>query len=99
MYKQFEDIAVVGMSGRFPDALSLSQFWENIKYNKQCISEVEKDQLRADPMVANLVDDPFYVFRKGVLKNADYFDAEFFGIAEHEANSLDPQIRIFLKSA
>ena len=35
-----EDIAIIGMSGRFPQARDVETFWKNLKIGKNCISEV-----------------------------------------------------------
>lgn len=35
-----DDIAIIGMSGQFPKANSVTEFWDNIIHGKNCISEV-----------------------------------------------------------
>src|SRR5208283_1315134 len=42
---------------------------------------------------------PSYVRAKGVLADADLFDAGFFGYSPREAEMLDPQHRVFLECA
>lgn len=37
--------------------------------------------------------------RKGVLKNLDKFDANFFGILQRQVQSMDPQGRVMLECA
>ncbi len=39
-----------------------------------------------------------YVAARGVLKDADCFDAAFFGIHPKEAEVMDPQQRVFLET-
>ncbi|KAA1246242.1 SDR family NAD(P)-dependent oxidoreductase, partial [Aquimarina sp. RZ0] len=34
-----EDIAIIGISGRYPGAATLEDFWENLKQGKDCITE------------------------------------------------------------
>ena len=35
-----EDIAVIGMSGQFPQAQDLDAFWENLRQGKDCVAEI-----------------------------------------------------------
>src|SRR6185503_3504447 len=44
-------------------------------------------------------DDPRYVPARGILDGIELFDAEFFGINPKEAQTLDPQQRLFLEAA
>lgn len=34
------DVAVIGLSGRFPMAGGVNEFWENVKQGRSCISEI-----------------------------------------------------------
>src|SRR5262249_14729729 len=43
--------------------------------------------------------DPSYVPARGILDDAELFDASFFGILPKEAEVMDPQQRVFLESA
>ncbi|MCP4411103.1 MAG: hypothetical protein GY808_00795 [Gammaproteobacteria bacterium] len=42
--KGVEPIAIVGMSGCFPEAENLDQFWQNLIEEKDCISEIPKER-------------------------------------------------------
>ena len=44
-----------------------------------------------------LINQKNYVRAKGFLENASLFDANFFDFTAHEAETLDPQFRLFLK--
>jgi acyl transferase domain-containing protein len=39
-----DDIAVIGISGRFPMARDLHEFWSNLVHGKDCICEIPKDR-------------------------------------------------------
>ncbi|PNB45906.1 hypothetical protein C1X64_37575, partial [Pseudomonas sp. GW456-E7] len=39
-----DGIAIIGMSGQFPKANSVTEFWDNIIHGKNCISEVPKER-------------------------------------------------------
>lgn len=79
----FGEIAIIGMSGRFPGASNLEEFWQNLISGTDSIQRKPSDQLEE------------IVFAKGILEDYDHFDAEFFGYLPDEALSMDPQIRIF----
>lgn len=80
------EVAVVGLSGRFPGARNVSEFW-----NRLC-EGVESITFFPDG-------DPNYVKAEGVLDDVELFDASFFGFTPREASTLDPQHRIFLEES
>ncbi len=92
-------LAIVGMSGRFPGAANVAQFWENIAGGVESIAHFSDAQLRASGVPESLLQDPNYVKARGVLDGVDLFDAEFFGMAPREAAVTDPQHRLFLECA
>ena len=92
-------VAVIGMSGRFPGAASLSEFWENLRDGKESISRFGAEELRSSGADEALVLDGNYVKAAGVLDNIEGFDSEFFGFRPREAEMMDPQHRIFLECA
>lgn len=90
-------VAIIGMSGRFPGAGDVRQFWRNLLDCRESITFLAPEEL--DPSVAHLAADPSYVRAKGILEGAEYFDASFFGIPPGEARMVDPQQRILLELA
>lgn len=93
------DIAVIGMSCRFPKAKTPEAFWQNLRNGINCITEFSKEDLKAvgiDPAVMNY---PSYVNTGIVLEDVDLFDASFFGFSPRDAEIIDPQHRIFLECA
>ena len=92
------DIAIIGMSGRFPGAENVEQLWKNLLDKKNSISRWSKDEI--DPSVPDeLRNDPDYVAARGVITDADKFDAAFFGVNPRVAALMDPQQRVFLETA
>ena len=74
------DIAVIGMSGRFPGAADVEAFWRNIASGTESIRRFSREELLAagvDPIQA---DDPAYVPARPVLDDVRGFDAAFFRI-------------------
>ena len=43
-----DPIAIVGMSGRFPHANNLKEFWELLKNGKNTITELSNDRWKLD---------------------------------------------------
>ncbi|GGZ71910.1 polyketide synthase [Algibacter mikhailovii] len=92
------DIAVIGMSGRFPGADSIQELWDILKASKETISFFSKEELdKSIPEV--LRNDPLYVAARGIVPSAKGFDAKFFGINPKLAEAMDPQQRLFLEVA
>lgn len=91
-----EDIAVVGMAGRFPGADSLDELWRNLCNGVESISTFTPDEL-GPGIDESLRHDPDYVRARGLIKDADLFDAPYFGINPVEAKVMDPQQRVFLE--
>ena len=92
-------IAIVGLAGRFPGAANVTQFWENLTSGTDSITHFTDAALASAGIAPEKLTDPDYVKARGVLENADLFDAAFFGIPPKEADVLDPQHRLFLECA
>ncbi len=92
-----EGIAVIGMSGRFPGAKNIKEFWEKLKNGKECITYFSKEDARACGIDEESINDPNYVFAGGILEDIELFDAGFFSLNPREAENLDPQQRLFLE--
>jgi acyl transferase domain-containing protein len=93
-----DEIAVIGMAGRFPGAVDVAEFWENLKNGVESLSFFTDDELKElDP---SLTSNPNFVKSKGgVLENRNLFDASFFDYTPLEAQVMDPQMRIFHECA
>jgi len=92
------DVAIIGMSGRFPGAERIEELWEILKEGKETTRFFSDSEL--DPSVTpELRSDPDYVKARGIIENVEYFDAAFFGIPPRLAELMDPQQRIFLEIA
>ncbi|KAH9825742.1 Conidial yellow pigment biosynthesis polyketide synthase [Teratosphaeria destructans] len=96
-----EHLAIVGMSGRFPDADSAEALWKVLSEGKDTHQVVPQD--RFDPKV--------HVDTNGRVKNAGYtpygcfikrpgdFDPKFFNMSPKEALQTDPAQRLALVTA
>ena len=93
------DIAIIGMSGRFPGATSTAELWTNLLEGRESISFFTDEDLRKSGVDAALSTQSDYVPARGALDQIDLFDAGFFGCNAREAAIMDPQHRIFLECA
>jgi acyl transferase domain-containing protein/enoyl-CoA hydratase/carnithine racemase/aryl carrier-like protein len=95
------DVAIVGVSGRYPQAPDLESFWDNLASGRSCASEVPADRWRwqdyhdAEKGKAG----KSYTRWGGFLDDIDKFDPLFFRIAPKEAKKIDPQERLFLETS
>jgi amino acid adenylation domain-containing protein len=94
-----EEIAVIGMAGRFPGANNIDEFWENLKKGVESISFFSRDEMIEAGISSELAGDPNYVKAKGTLENIEFFDAAFFNFNPNEATVMDPQLRTFYECA
>jgi acyl transferase domain-containing protein len=93
------DIAIIGMSGRFPGANDLGEFWRNLRDGVESIRRFTDEELRAFGVSPAQLNDPDFVRAGAILENIESFDAAFFRYSPREAEILDPQHRIFLECA
>ena len=92
-------VAVIGMSGRFPEASSVEALWANLRRGVHAISTLADEQLTAAGVSPEILRDPTYVKACGRLADIDMFDAAFFGLSPRDAAVFDPQHRLFLECA
>ncbi len=85
------DIAVIGLSCRFPGARDASEFWRNLVAGKSSITEVPPDRW--------ITTETGRTRWGGFLEDHDCFDPEFFNLSWREAEAMSPQQRVFLEQA
>ncbi len=91
------DIAVIGMAGRFPGAKGIKELWENIANGVESIRFFSDEEMIEEGVDSRQLESPNYVKAKGILQDIDMFDADFFGFSPREAEVTDPQQRVFLE--
>jgi len=96
---ELDGVAIIGMSGRFPGAADIAQFWQNLRAGRETITRLSDDELAAAGIPAIVLRHPGYVKAAPLLADIELFDAEFFGFSPGEAQILDPQQRLFLECA
>nr|DAC76735.1 TPA_exp: type I polyketide synthase [Streptomyces sp. NRRL F-4335] len=93
------DLAVVGLSGRYPGAYDLDAFWRNLRAGADCVTPVPAERWdraaygggRRGEIGHNYCD------FGGFIEDADKFDPLFFSISPREAVAVDPLERLFLE--
>jgi len=91
------EIAVIGMSGRFPGAGSVDELWRDLVEGREGLRRLTPEELAAAGERSDALDDPDYVPVAGTVEGIELFDAAFFGYGHREAELIDPQQRIFLE--
>ncbi|MFP5263123.1 MAG: SDR family NAD(P)-dependent oxidoreductase [Blastocatellia bacterium] len=94
-----ESVAIIGMSGRFPGAKNIGEFWQNLRAGVESVKFFSDEELLQSGVDRKLLADPRYVKAGVLLESPDSFDAHFFGIPPREAELIDPQHRLFLECA
>jgi amino acid adenylation domain-containing protein/FkbM family methyltransferase len=93
-----EPIAIVGMSGRFPQAGNLEAFWENLNAGRDCVREIPPERWARGSADANpeAEAERAKVRWGGYLEGIDEFDPLFFNLSPREAERMDPQNRLLM---
>ncbi|WP_444944873.1 SDR family NAD(P)-dependent oxidoreductase [Microbulbifer sp. ZKSA006] len=100
---QLEPIAIIGISGRYPQANTLEQYWENLEAGKNCITEIPSERWSLDGFYNTDAQEAVkqgksYSKWGGFVEGFADFDPLFFNISPREAMSMDPQERLFIES-
>jgi len=99
MKEKNNDIAVIGISGRFPQADNLERFWENLVTGKDSIRpfpETRKKELEeAAGQVGHAFEEEY--LKNGYLDQITLFEPGYFNISEEESKYMDPQHRLALE--
>ncbi|RCG26488.1 SDR family NAD(P)-dependent oxidoreductase [Sphaerisporangium album] len=90
-------VALIGMSGRFPGAATVAELWHNLRTGVPGLREITHDELADAGVPSELSGDPGYVRVGGAVPDIDRFDATMFGLNPREAETMDPQHRLFLE--
>ncbi|OZG70453.1 hypothetical protein BTA51_26150 [Hahella sp. CCB-MM4] len=99
--QQSRDIAVIGMSGRFPGADNVNEFWDMLASGTGKIGEVPPDRWSIEEFfdADHSIENRSYSRWGAFLDKIDQFDERFFNISGKEAKLTDPQQRLFLEQA
>ncbi|HEX2925758.1 MAG TPA: beta-ketoacyl synthase N-terminal-like domain-containing protein, partial [Ruminiclostridium sp.] len=99
----FEPIAIIGISGRYPRAKTLKDYWEILKTGTDCITEIPEERwpiegfYHPDPSGA-VAQGKSYSKWGGFVEEFADFDPLFFNISPREALNMDPQERLVVEA-
>ncbi|PTU27759.1 polyketide synthase [Bacillus subtilis] len=86
-----DGLAIIGMSGQFPKANSVTEFWNNMIQGKNCVSEVPKERWDWRKYASADKEGQSSLQWGGFIEGIGEFDPLFFGISPKEAANMDPQ--------
>ncbi|MWC28299.1 SDR family NAD(P)-dependent oxidoreductase [Paenibacillus sp. MMS18-CY102] len=97
-----EPIAIIGISGRYPQADSLEQFWNNLASGTDCITEISPERWPVEGFYEPNKDEAAaqgksYSKWGGFLDRFASFDPLFFQMSPREAAYIDPQERLLIE--
>src|SRR5438270_712530 len=99
--RESDGIAIIGLSGRYPGAKGISEYWRNLCEGKDCIVEVPRERWDWEEYFSEDRSKSGHHYSKwgGFITGVDEFDPLFFNISPKEAKYIDPQERLFLQHA
>ena len=89
------EVAIIGISGRFPKSKDVEGFWENLINGVELTSIFSGSGSKDTD--SNKPNKPIKV--GAILDDIELFDASFFGFNPRESETMDPQHRLFLECA
>jgi acyl transferase domain-containing protein/non-ribosomal peptide synthetase component F/thioesterase domain-containing protein/aryl carrier-like protein len=94
-----DSVAVVGYACRYPGAPDATQLWDALVSSRETLTRFTDDELTQRGVPVSLRRNPSYVPVGGLIEDQDRFDPAPFGMTPSEAETLDPQQRVFLETA
>ncbi|WP_186785896.1 beta-ketoacyl synthase N-terminal-like domain-containing protein [Paenibacillus agilis] len=96
-----KEIAIVGMSCRFPGAEHYDAFWELLAEDRSSVNEIPRERWDWASYWGGQDGEGNTSYSKwgGFIDDVDAFDPQFFGLSAREAETMDPQQRVMLELA
>ncbi|HEY1164511.1 MAG TPA: beta-ketoacyl synthase N-terminal-like domain-containing protein, partial [Chitinophaga sp.] len=94
-----KDIAIIGLSGRFPQSENIRVFWDKLMAGQELVRRYKPEELRELGVDEKLIRDPNYIPVSSSIEHPERFDYTFFGYTKGEAALMDPQIRLMHEQA
>ncbi len=93
-----QDVAIVGISCRFPGAQTSTEFWENLMNQQRSIVEIPEERWSIEKHYSEIP----HVNKSStkwaaLIDDVACFDASFFNFRADEAKVMDPQERLLLQ--
>ncbi|WP_219845519.1 SDR family NAD(P)-dependent oxidoreductase [Paenibacillus sp. MYb67] len=85
-----EPVAIIGISGRFPEARNVDEMWSILVNGQTAVKSVPSDRFTSSKKDA---------WKCGLVPGVREFDPRFFEISPREAESMDPRQRLLLQES
>lgn len=96
-----DDIAIIGISGRYPESETLDELWEHLKAGDSCITEAPENRWKSG-LLKTMAKETRKEERKtrygGFLQHIDAFDHHLFDIREDHVMEMTPELRLSLET-
>lgn len=96
-----EDIAIIGVSGRYPMSNSLEELWGHLIAGDNCITEAPESRWRTS-LLKTLSKDPKKPANKkrygGFLQDIEAFDHQLFEVEQNRVMEMTPELRLCLET-
>jgi polyketide synthase PksN len=95
----FEPVAIIGMSGRFPQARDIEEMWKILEEGRNVVTEIAPDRFdwRAFYDKENMEEGKTNCKWTGHIPGKKEFDPLFFELSPAEARDMDPRQRLLLQ--
>ncbi|WP_416970861.1 SDR family NAD(P)-dependent oxidoreductase [Streptomyces sp. 4F14] len=95
----YHDIAIVGVSGRYPGADTLDELWTVLEEGRHLFQEVPRERWDHGAIHSPERSVPGKsAIRTGTfLREIDTFDPRYFRISKRDAERMSPEVRLFLQ--
>ncbi|MBL8149457.1 MAG: SDR family NAD(P)-dependent oxidoreductase, partial [Blastocatellia bacterium] len=99
-----EPIAIVGVSGVYPEAKNINQFWQNLSQAIHCVKPLPSNRWPSEAYYEKnqelaIKRGKYYAQWGGFLDEVDRFDSLFFNISPAEAEYMHVKERLFMQCA
>ena len=96
-----EPIAIIGMSGRFPEARNIDEMWAILAEGQDTVQEIPAERFDWRQYYGDPIKDPGKTNCKwcGCIPGVSEFDPLFFEISPREAETMDPRQRLLLQES
>ncbi|PKV49526.1 acyl transferase domain-containing protein [Aquimarina sp. MAR_2010_214] len=89
-----KDIAIVGVSGKFPQSDNIQLWWDNLAEGKELVHFYSDQELQTAGVNEETLAKDNYIKAGSFIDNPEHFDHAFFGYTKEEAALMDPQVRV-----
>jgi len=79
-----EEVAIIGMAGRFPGAGNTDEFWKNLCDGVESVKNFSQEEQAESGVNPDMLKGPNYVPAVGYLEGADSFDVFYFSVLAQE---------------